>query len=181
MNPAKTPEVELVAVIRKRMPSGITVTPGGRTFLCFPRWLDALDITVGELHKSNHDVSAFPNSETNRVDPRRAIERFFSVQSVVALDDRTLWVLASGRPFYLPAWPGAAKLVEVDIATGELRRAYVFPRDVARFGTYLNDVRLHVRADGSGTAFITDSATFATSAIIVLDLASGRSMRRLQG
>ena len=46
--------------------------------------------------------------------------------------------------------------------------------------TYLNDVRFDLRrGSGGGMAFITDSSQMGPNGIIVVDLASGRSWRRL--
>ena len=55
-----------------------------------------------------------------------------------------------------------------------------FPLDVAMPTTYLNDVRFDLRrGSGGGMAFITDSSQMGPNGIIVVDLASGRSWRRL--
>jgi sugar lactone lactonase YvrE len=50
---------------------------------------------------------------------------------------------------------------------------------VALETTYLNDVRFDLRRGEAGMAFITDSADSGPNGIIVVDLASGRSWRRL--
>src|SRR5512145_3029269 len=45
--------------------------------------------------------------------------------------------------------------------------------------TYLNDVRFDLRRGKEGVAFIIDSAQKGPNGIIVVDLASGKSWRRL--
>ncbi|GAC1592410.1 MAG: L-dopachrome tautomerase-related protein [Candidatus Velthaea sp.] len=170
--------VELVANLYGSMPSGVTVTPGGRTFVCFPRWVDVVPFTIGELLPDGR-VVAYPGDAENRLSVWDPVHRFFSVQSVNATSDDTLWVLDTGRPYFSPALPGAAKLVEVDLASGALRRVYVVPYGIIRPTTYLNDVRIARTLGAGGTAFITDSATLGPSAIITIDLASGSKMRRL--
>ena len=55
----------------------------------------------------------------------------------------------------------------------------LFPQDVALSTTYLNDVRFDLRRGSEGMAFITDSAQKGPNGIIVVDLASGTSRRRL--
>jgi hypothetical protein len=45
--------------------------------------------------------------------------------------------------------------------------------------TYLNDVRFDLRRGSGGIAFITDSAQNGPNGIIVVDLGSGESWRRL--
>lgn len=172
--------VELVATLPGAMPSGVTVTPSGRTFLCFPRWLDVVPFTVGELLEDG-SVVPYPDADRNRLDLCDPVHHFFSVQSVYATADDTLWVLDTGRPYFAPAVPGAAKLVEIDLERGVLRRVYVVPYGIARASTYLNDLRFARGYGARGAAFITDSATLGPSALIVIDLATGRKLRRLNG
>ena len=170
--------VEHVAYVRDSMPSGVTVARDGRIFLCFPRWVDNVPFTVGELH-GDGSISAFPDALRNRLGLWDSIHHFISVQSVQASRDGTLWVLDTGRPYYMPALPGGAKLVEVDIVSGALRRTYVIPHGIARFTTYLNDFRIAQSYGNAGTVFITDSAIAGPSAFIVIDIATGKKMRRL--
>ena len=59
------------------------------------------------------------------------------------------------------------------------RREFLFPTDVALPTTYLNDVRFDLRRGEAGTAFITDSSDQGPNGIIVVDLATGESWRRL--
>jgi sugar lactone lactonase YvrE len=162
------------------MPTGISVGPDGRKFLCFPRWFDDVTFTVGELLPSGAIVP-YPNLEVNSLDLRDVAHRFLSVQSIVATDETTLWVLDTGRPWFSLALPHATKLVEVDLERGAVRRSYEIPYGIARLGTYVNDVRFDFNRGARGTAYITDSATLSTSAIIVIDLESGEKMRRLDG
>jgi hypothetical protein len=72
-------------------------------------------------------------------------------------------------------------LVCVDLSTEEVVKKILFPRNVALPTTYLNDVRFDLRrgSDSGGMAFITDSAQNGSNGIIVVDLASGESWRRL--
>ena len=55
----------------------------------------------------------------------------------------------------------------------------LFPEDVAKPTTYLNDVRFDLTRGEAGMAFITDSSFSGTNGIIVVDLASGESWRKL--
>jgi Major royal jelly protein len=55
----------------------------------------------------------------------------------------------------------------------------LFPQDVALSTSYLNDVRFDQRRGSEGMAFITDSAQKGPNGIIVVDLASDTSWRRL--
>ena len=173
-------DAELVQALWPEMPSGVAVTPGGRIFLSFPRWLDRRAFTVAEL--VDGELVPFPDAISNYIDVRDAARRLFSVQSVVAQGDATLWVLDSGRPHYVPALPGAAKLLEIDLATRRIGRTYEIPLGAARLRTYLNDVRFDFRRGAAGTAYITDSGTLLSRCgLIVVDLATGRKIRRLDG
>lgn len=170
--------IELVAELAGSMPSGVTVASSGRIFVCFPRWVDRVPYTVGELHPDG-TVSPFPDARCNQIDFFDPSHHFASVQSVDAGEDGTLWILDTGRPYFLPALEGAAKLVQVDIASGAWLRTYVIPHGIARRRTYLNDVRIAKSIGAAGSAFITDSSTLGPGALIVVDLATGNKMRRL--
>jgi sugar lactone lactonase YvrE len=172
--------LETVAEVWPEMPSGLCVTPAGRIFLSFPRWLDRRAFTVAELVDGR--LHPYPDATTNQIDVRDAVHRLFSVQSVVATDDETVWALDAGRPMYLPAIPGAAKLVEIDARANRIRRVYAIPPGIARLRTYLNDVRIDPARGAAGTAYISDSGTLLSRCgIIVIDLATGRKLRRLDG
>jgi sugar lactone lactonase YvrE len=55
----------------------------------------------------------------------------------------------------------------------------LFPQNVALPTTYLNDVRFDLQRGKEGIAYITDSTQNGPNGIIVVDLASGESWRRL--
>ena len=74
---------------------------------------------------------------------------------------------------------GGPKLVCVDLATDQVVQKILFPPDVALPTSYLNDVRFDLRRGGAGMAFVTDSSDRGANGIIVIDLASGESWRRL--
>ncbi|WP_261404992.1 major royal jelly family protein [Chenggangzhangella methanolivorans] len=59
-------------------------------------------------------------------------------------------------------------------------RTIVIPDDVALATTYVNDVRFDLR-NGDGVAYITDSSVSGPGGIIVVDLGTGRAVRRLTG
>jgi sugar lactone lactonase YvrE len=87
--------------------------------------------------------------------------------------------LDTGSPLFKATRFGGPKLVCVDLGTEEIRRKILLPRDVALPTTYLNDVRFDLRRGKEGMAYITDSAQNGPNGIIVVDLASGQSWRRL--
>jgi sugar lactone lactonase YvrE len=80
---------------------------------------------------------------------------------------------------FQPTKYGGPKLVCVNLATNKVIKKILFPQDVALPTTYLNDVRFDLRRGSKGMAFITDSAQNGPNGIIVVDLDSGVSWRRL--
>lgn len=183
LNPAPTAEttgtLETVAEFSGPMPTGVTVSQAGRVFVNFPRWGDDVTFTVAEV--VDGEAVAYPSQAANDVDPERPEAAFVSVQSVVVDPADRLWVLDTGSPLMTPPRPGAAKLVCVDLETDEITQTILFPPDVVLPTTYLNDVRFDLGVGEAGTAYITDSAEDGQAGIIVVDLASGESWRRLHG
>jgi sugar lactone lactonase YvrE len=171
-SPQKTP-LEQVHAFQGPMPTGVTVSREGRIFINFPRWEDQVAATVVEL-RDGQEVP-YPNAELNT--PGDNPDHFLSVQSVVVDPRNRLWVLDTGAPdlgpVQGPQWP---KLVGIDLATNQVFKTIRFPPEVVLRNTYLNDVRFDLRRGADGLAFITDSGQ---GAIIVVDLASGRSWRKL--
>jgi sugar lactone lactonase YvrE len=169
-------QLEVVATFPGPMPTGVTLSRGGRIFVNFPRWGDDVPFTVAELRGGK--AVAYPSAELNAQGGAPG-ERLVSVQSVVVDPRDRLWILDTGRPRFGPPAPGGPKLVAVDLATNAVVRTIVLPPEVARPTTYLNDVRFDLRRGKDGLAFVTDSAP--DGGLIVVDLASGESWRRLDG
>jgi len=168
---------ELVHAFPEQMPTGVTVADDGRIFVCYPRWGDRVDFTVAEV-RDGAEV-AYPDAEFNVFDEQRPADCLVSVQSVVVDPAGRLWLLDTGSTEFGPTIPDGPKLVCVDPATDEVVQTIGFPRDVALETTYLNDIRFDLRRGEAGAAFITDSSLAGPSGIIVVDLASGRSWRKL--
>ncbi|MGY1753579.1 L-dopachrome tautomerase-related protein [Blastococcus sp. SYSU D01042] len=169
--------LEVVHQFTGAMPTGVTVSHAGRVFVCYPKCGDDVGFTVGEL-RDGQEV-AYPSQELNDNRSDADPERLVSVQSVVVDPADRLWILDTGSPMFQPTEHGGPKLVCVDLTTDEVVRTILFPTDVALPTTYLNDVRFDLRRGDGGTAFITDSSDQGPNGIIVVDLASGESWRRL--
>jgi sugar lactone lactonase YvrE len=122
---------------------------------------------------------AYPNEEWNSPQGQDDAQAFVSVQSIVVDPADRLWVLDTGSPMFAPTKPGGPKLVRVDLGTDTVEQVITFPTDVALETTYLNDVRFDLRRGDAGVAFITDSADAGPNGIVVVDLATGESWRRL--
>lgn len=169
--------IESVASFNGPMPTGVTVSQSGRIFVNFPRWGDKVDYTVAEV--KNGRTVAYPNADINRPNTSNQSESFISVQSVVVDPQDRLWILDTGSINFGPTSPGGPKLIGVDLKQNRIVKKILFPQNVALPTTYLNDIRFDLRRGQAGMAFITDSSDKGPNGIIVVDLASGRSWRRL--
>lgn len=169
--------LEVVHEFYDAMPTGVTVSRTGRIFVCYPKWGDEVRFTVGEL--TDGDVVAYPGQAINDNDGDADPHALVSVQSVVVDPADRLWLLDTGSPMFQPTSHGGPKLVCVDLDTDQVVRIILFPTDVALPTTYLNDVRFDLRRGEAGVAYITDSSDSGPNGLIVVDLATGDSWRRL--
>lgn len=175
---AATGRIERVAEFTGAMPTGVTVSEDGRIFVNFPRWGDDVPFTVAELR--NGKPVAYPDAAFNHeaADPAGGL---ISVQSVVADGRGRVWILDTAAPGFAAPKAGGAKLVAVDLKTNKVVKTVVFPPNVILPTTYVNDMRFDFRVGGEGVAYVTDSSIKGPGAIIVLDLATGKALRRLSG
>jgi sugar lactone lactonase YvrE len=169
--------LEPVAYFNGAMPTGVTVSHQGRIFVNFPKWGDEVPFTVAEIR--NGEPVAYPDQAMNQTHPDEPAAALVSVQSVVVDPADRLWILDTGSPLFQPTEYGGPKLVCVDLMADKAVKKILFPQDVALPTTYLNDVRFDLRRGSEGMAFITDSAQKGPNGIIVLDIGSGESWRRL--
>lgn len=183
--PGKTPypvaasyrqgSLQVVHEFNGPMPTGVTVSRDGRIFVNYPRWEDPIRFTVAEI-KDGREV-AYPDEATNRGD---SPDSLFSVQSVVVDPANRLWALDTGSVDMGPIrgfdW---VKLVCIDLATNKVVKTIRFPQGVITENSYVNDVRFDLRRGAEGMAFITDSSGKGDNGIIVVDLGSGKSWRKL--
>jgi len=161
---------ETVATFDGPMPTGVTVSRSGRIFVNFPKWGDKVDFTVAEVKQGK--AVAYPDVTVNA-------EPLISVQSVVVDPLDRLWIVDTGSIEFGPTSPGGPKLVGVDLATNKVFKTITFPTEVVLTTSYLNDVRFDLRRGEAGYAFLTDSSGTGPNGIVVVDLASGKSRRRL--
>ncbi len=171
-------QIETVATFDGPMPTGVTVSQCGRIFVNFPRWGDKVDFTVAEL--KNGKPMAYPDVAFNKLDKDRPADCLVSVQSVVVDPNDRLWLLDTGSIEFGPTLPKGPKLVGVDLSTNKVFKTISFPENVALKTTYLNDIRFDLRRGQGGVAYITDSSQKGPNGLIVVDLESGKSWRRLQ-
>lgn len=165
------------AIFNGAMPTGVAVSLDRRVFVCFPRWGDNVQFTVGELRGGR--LVPYPNQAANQLDATQVQQRFVSVQSVIVDGANRLWALDTGSINFGPVIPGAAKLVAFDLRTNHPVKLITFPPDVVLPTTYLNDVRIDLSRGTEGMAYITDSSSQGPNGLIVVDLATGKSWRKL--
>lgn len=177
--PAHAQRVEQVATFNGPMLTGVTVSHSGRIFVNYPHWGDPVPFTVGELR--NGKAVAYPNAQINRINKAHPEACLYSVQSVVVDPEDRLWALDTGSVKLGPNVARGPKLVCMDLKTNQVTRTIFFPRSVVPPATYLNDLRFDLRRGKAGMAYITDSGAKAPDGIIIVDLATGDSFRRLGG
>jgi len=172
-------QLEVVATFNGPMPTGVTVANDGRIFVNFPKWGDNVEFTVAEVKDGK--TLPYPNGDINHyTDSDDRSKKLVSVQSVVVdPSGHRLWILDTGSIAFGPVKPGGPKLIGVDLNSNQVVKRIIFPADVALPTTYLNDVRFDLHRGAEGMAFITDSSSTGPNGIIVVDLASGKSWRRL--
>jgi sugar lactone lactonase YvrE len=170
-------DLELVHAFEGPMPTGVSVSQRGRIFVNFPRWGDDVPATVIELRDGQE--MPYPDQRWNSPSGHDDAEAFVSVQSIVVDPADRLWVLDTGSPMFQRTRPGGPKLVRIDLDSNTVGQVITFPAEVALATTYLNDVRFDLRRGTAGVAYITDSSDSGPNGIIVVDLATGESWRRL--
>ncbi len=159
------------------MPTGVAVSHSGRIFVNYPRWGDPVEYTVAEV-KDGRTVP-FPDAQINNFVEGNESDHLVSAQSVVVDPQDRLWILDTATINMGPTLSGGPKLICVDLKRNAVVKRINFPADVALSTTYLNDVRFDFKRGREGTAFITDSSDKGPNGIIVVDLATGSSWRRL--
>jgi sugar lactone lactonase YvrE len=160
--------------------TGVTVSETGRIFVNFPRWTEDAPVSVAEVMKDG-SIKPYPDAGWNAWrnvsgDEISPGDHFVCVQSVVADGHGSVWVLDPAAPATQALVPGGPKLVRIDLATNKVAKVYPFDQSVAIPGSYLNDVRF---SNDGKFAFMTDSGQ--RGALVVLELASGKARRVLDG
>ena len=171
---------EVVAEFAEHWPSGIAAARDGRLFLSFPR-LDEVrsPINLGELIDGK--LVPFPDELVNSLDASDAQHRFVNVHGIALGPRNRLLALDTGAFSLERCDPKAAKLYVIDLDRNVITHGIGFAHDVCLETTYLNDLVIDYNRGKAGYAYITDSGAKGPNGIIVVDLDSGKSMRRLSG
>lgn len=152
--------------------NAVAVTSHNAMFLGLPRW-QGMDATPSLVRVApDGSLVPFPGGRWNGWrpgdDPRDAL---VMVNGIHIFADDTLWVVDQGTADRKTVMPGAQKLVQFDTHTGRALQVLRFGSDILPPGAQLNDLRI-----SGNTLYATDSGL---GAIIVHDLRTGRTMRRL--
>jgi sugar lactone lactonase YvrE len=170
--------IELVAEFGHQV-TGVSVSETGRVFVNFPRWTEDTAVSVAELKDGG--VRPYPDEEWNawrnaKKDEITPDDHWVCVQSVVADQRGSLWVLDPAAPAQAHVVSQGPKLVRIDLASDKVTQTIAFDEAAAPQGSYLNDVRF---SNDGKYAFITDSGV--KGALLVVDLAAGKTARVLDG
>ena len=161
----------------EHVPVGVAASSDGRVFLAFSRAIDPKEpISVAEL-KDGKPVP-FPRG-FKQEDGAPAADRLLSVQSVYVDGKDRLWILDTGKVGTNPVKPGSPKLIGYDLKRERVVTTVRFPASVAGATSFLNDVRVDTRRGKGGVAYLTDASPEGPNGIVVVDLASGKAVRRL--
>ncbi|BBA95536.1 putative gluconolactonase [Actinacidiphila reveromycinica] len=178
----KDPEPTLtVAAKSPWMANQVALTSTNTLFLGLPRFPGHETTPSVARREPDGTVAAFPGNSWNAWkagdDGRNS---FVYVNSVHVFADDTVWCVDQGglradsapKELSTPK-PGAQKIVQFDPRSGKALRVLRFGDDILPTGAQLNDLRIH-----GTTLYATDSGL---GALIVHDLATGRTARRLSG
>lgn len=158
--------------------TGVAVSRDGRIFVSFPRWETDAPVSVAEVLPGGR-LRPYPDEAWNawrNLTPLSVEDHFVCAQSVTVDPQGFLWVVDPAAPGNAFIKPGGPKLVKIDLSTDRVVQVIRFDERAAPQGSYMNDVR--VSPDGRH-AYLTDSGQ--RGALVVVDVASGRSRRVLDG
>ncbi len=173
--PAKAPLTSIAEL--SNVPVGIAVSRDDRLFLAFSRAIDPDEpFSVAEM-KSGRPAPYPPGLKQDKGPVEK--ERLLSVQALAVDARNRLWILDCGRIGNADPALNATKLVAVDLASGQVVRTILFPATIAGPTAFFNDLVIDLRRGSDGIAFITDASPKGPNGIVVVPLASGEAMRRL--
>jgi sugar lactone lactonase YvrE len=165
-----SPKLEVVARSRS-MIWNAAVTAGRNIYVSGPRWSGSVGPAVARLGKDGRP-SPYPDRAWNNWRDGADAERSFVNVNALRVDKAgSLWVVDTGSPkFGGDPLPGGAKLVQIDLASDQVQRVLALGPDVAKPGSYVDDIRFN-----GDFAYLTDAGK---PGLIVVNLKTG-AMRRV--
>jgi sugar lactone lactonase YvrE len=175
---ALTAKLEVVHRFTESMPRGVAVSPDGRVFVCFPHHDKDGPYCLAEI--KDGAAVPYPNAQINTANVADVPNHFVSIMAARVDIHNRLWVLDSGRQ-RRTAIAGGARLMAIDLTTGQIVKTVSFQPDVLLPASVLKDFRIDLQVGKEGVGIIADSAPQGKNGIIVVDLATGKAKRRLDG
>lgn len=162
---AQTPVLKVVATTTIGNWNGVAIDSNNRLFADFPRFDNRSNPSLVEI-KSDGSQVPYPGGEWNNWQPGKdPATHFVSLNAVyINSEDNHLWVVDAGAPYNGPDLDGAAKIVEIDLASDNIVNVFPFNRDVAPKGSQLNDLRIkgdmvYITESGLGKILILNRQT----------------------
>jgi sugar lactone lactonase YvrE len=171
---------EIVAQFADHWPSGIAPARDGRIFLSFPR-LDPTPAPATLAELIDGRVVPYPDELVNAIDPSDTQHHFVSVHGIALGPGNRLLALDPGARSLERCDPRAAKLYVIDLERNTIVHGIGFPDDVCLPTSYLNDLVVDYTRGKAGYAYISDAGANGPNGIVVVDLDSGKSWRKLTG
>jgi len=166
-------ELVRVAASPEFMLNGVAVSPKGRVFASFPRWTSLEAPSVMEATPEG-GFRPYPGGPWNDWWPGASShDRIVSSHAVYADSKNRLWIVDDAGPRVAPAVPGAAKLVQIDLATDRVMRVYPLSVELLPKGTMIGHMRVDERF-----AYVTEAHH---GSILVVDLERGSARKVLDG
>jgi len=163
------------------MANQVALTTTNELFLGLPRY--AADKPTPSLarREPDGDIRPFPGNTWNDWKPGNdGREAFVYLNSVHIFADDTVWCVDQGSlsEHLFPGanamlHPHAQKVVQLDARSGKILKVLTFDEAILPPGAQLNDLRFHGQI-----MYLTDSGL---GALIVHDLKTGRTLRRMSG
>ena len=144
----------------------------GRVFVAGPHWTGSKGPALALIGEQG-DPQPYPDAEWNSWQPGVATASAFVNVNAIHLDRKGgLWVVDTGSPdFGGDPLPSGAKLVKIDLATNRVTRVYPLGPDIARPGSYVDDIRFN-----GDIGYLTDAGR---PGLIVFDALTGEARRVL--
>ncbi|KAM3096117.1 L-dopachrome tautomerase-related protein [Phormidesmis sp. 146-12] len=162
-------KLEVLAELQQ-MPGNIAVTDKGRILISQHQFAQPDDRVI-ELLPSGQ-IRPFPNDTWSRA-PNSFGVGLDSVLGLRATSDGRVWLLDNGM-----RQKGTPKLVVWDTHRNALDQVIHLPYPTTLKGSFLNDLAIDLK---HRQVYISDVGTPTTSALVIVDLKTGRSRRVLQG
>ncbi|MBX8519792.1 hypothetical protein K5D44_09460 [Pseudomonas cichorii] len=152
--------------------NAVAVDHSGSLYVSGPKWMGSQAPSVSKLDGNGHP-QPFPNAQWNSDDSKvPAKQRFINVNAMRVDEQNRLWIVDAGvTGFGGKVIPGGAKLVVINLSTGQVDQVIIFDEKTALAGSYIDDVRLNGKH-----AYLTDAGV---PGIVVVDIETKKSRRVL--